>query len=53
MILLFIFFCTKAKLLRLDDRLCARITGHDDNGILEIYFASLGICNMPVIQHLK
>src|SRR5699024_5704386 len=35
------------------DGLCARIGGHNDHRVSEVYFSSLRICDMSVIQHLK
>ena len=49
----FIFLRSKSKFLGFNNCLSACIGSHNDTGLLKIYFSSLRICNMSVIQNLK
>ena len=52
-VILRIFLCGKSQLLRFHDCLRPCIRRHNNDRITEINLSSLGICNMPIIKHLK
>ena len=52
-ILLLIILSREAQPLRGDNGACARIGGHDNDGILKVHSPSLGIGNPAIVQHLQ